>query len=245
MKPPPYVYPPDPWRLLEKRFFPRFLAQTETIFSTGNGYLGMRGTFEEGTPVSQSGTFINGFHETWPIVYGEEAYGFARTGQTIVNVPDTKIIKLYIDDEPFYLPRAHLFSFERALNMKEGTLDREIVWETPAGKKVSIKSRRLVSFQHRHLAAISYQVTVLNAKAPMVISSEILEVQDSHEDDNDDPRKARRFKDRVLIPKGDSVNDRRIMLTYITKNSRMTLACGIDHTIETECANRYTGKSSE
>ena len=58
------------------------------------GYLGMRGAFEEGLPVFQSGTFINGFYETWPIVYGEEAYGFARTGQTIVNVPDAKLIKI-------------------------------------------------------------------------------------------------------------------------------------------------------
>ncbi len=36
------------------------------------------------------GTFVNGFHETWPIRHAEEAFGFARTGQTIVNVPDAK-----------------------------------------------------------------------------------------------------------------------------------------------------------
>jgi alpha,alpha-trehalose phosphorylase len=74
-------------------FYPRFLAQTETIFSTGNGYIGMRGNFDEGAPVSQNGTFVNGFHETWPIRYAEEAYGFARTGQTIVNVPDILALK--------------------------------------------------------------------------------------------------------------------------------------------------------
>ena len=50
--------------------------------------------------------------------------------------------------------------------MKSGTLDREILWETPAGKQVLITSRRLVSFAHRHVAAISYQVTLLNAEAP-------------------------------------------------------------------------------
>ena len=44
--------------------------------------------------------------------------------------------------------------------MKSGTLDREILWETPAGKQVLIASRRLVSFANRH---ISYRVTVLNA----------------------------------------------------------------------------------
>ncbi|MCK5186308.1 MAG: glycoside hydrolase family 65 protein, partial [Deltaproteobacteria bacterium] len=144
-QPPDYVYPAHEWKIVEKRFYPRYLAQSETLFSTGNGYLGMRGNFDEGAPVVQSGTFINGFHETWPIVYGEEAHGFAKTGQTMLNVTNSKIIKLYVDDEPFYLPTANLISFERVLDMKAGTLDREILWEMPSGKQISIKSRRLVS----------------------------------------------------------------------------------------------------
>ena len=65
-----------------------------------------------------NGTYVNGFHETWPIVYGEEAYGFAKLGQTIVDVPDAKIIRLYVDDEPFFLPTATLEGFERALDMR-------------------------------------------------------------------------------------------------------------------------------
>ena len=85
LKPPKYVYPTDEWRLVEKDFYPRFLAQSETMFSVGNGYIGMRGNFDEGKPVSENGTFVNGFYESWPIIYGEEAYGFAKTGQTIVN----------------------------------------------------------------------------------------------------------------------------------------------------------------
>ncbi len=40
---PDYVYPVDEWRLVEKRFYPRFLAQAETFFTTANGYLGIRG----------------------------------------------------------------------------------------------------------------------------------------------------------------------------------------------------------
>ena len=43
---------------------------------------------------------------------------------------DSKIIKLFVDDEPFWLPNANLLSYDRRLNMKSGTLDREILWET-------------------------------------------------------------------------------------------------------------------
>ena len=56
------------------------------------------------------GTFINGFHETWPIRHAEAAVGFARIGQTIVNVPDAKMMKLYVDDEPLILGTADLES---------------------------------------------------------------------------------------------------------------------------------------
>ena len=60
---------------------------------------------------------------------------------------DSKIIKLFVDDEPFWLPNANLLSYDRRLNMKSGTLDREILWETPAGKQVLITSRRFDLFR--------------------------------------------------------------------------------------------------
>ena len=107
---PAFIYPRDPFRLIEKRFNPGRMAQMETLFALANGYLGIRGTFDEGTPVFQKGTLINGFHETWPIVYAESAYGYARTGQTIVNAPDGTLIQLYVDDEPFDLARATLLA---------------------------------------------------------------------------------------------------------------------------------------
>jgi alpha,alpha-trehalose phosphorylase len=90
----------------------------------------MRGCPEEGGPNAENSTLINGFYEISPIVYPEDAYGFAKTGQTICGVTDSKIIKLFVDDEPFWLPNANLLSYDRRLNMKFGTLDREILWET-------------------------------------------------------------------------------------------------------------------
>src|SRR5215831_9856127 len=193
LKPPPRDYPADEWNVIEKRVHPEFLAQLETILALGNGYIGMRGCPEEGGPNAENGTLVNGFYETRPIVYGEEAYGFAKTGQTICNVTDSKIIKLFVDDEPFWLADANLLSYDRRLNMKSGTLDREILWETPAGKQVSIKSRRLISFPDKHVAAISYCVTLLNAEASVVLSSEMAADQSGARDNEADPRLARAF----------------------------------------------------
>ena len=244
VKPPDYVYPAHEWKIIEKRFYPRFLAQNETIFSTGNGYIGMRGNFEEGAPVSQNGTFVNGFHETWPICYAEEAFGFARTGQTIVNVPDGRIIKLYVDDEPLFLPTANLLAFERILDMQNGTLDRELVWEMPSGKQISVKSRRLVSFKHRHLAAINYQVTVLNATAPVIISSHLLTINENSEHEKD-PRLARTFEDTVLSTQLSYAQNLRVIQGFITKRSKMTLGCGVDHVVTSEGSVTHQSSCSD
>ena len=127
---------------------------------------GSAGTFEEGRPSGSPASYINGFHETWPIVHAEEAYGLARTGQTIVNVPDATVLKLYVDDEPLYLPNARLQSYGRVLDMRAGTLTRELVWSTPAGKHVRVRSCRFVSLESRHLVAMTFEVEMLDRAAP-------------------------------------------------------------------------------
>jgi len=239
LRPSSHDYPADEWNIIEKKFNPEFLAQLETMLALGNGYLGMRGCPEEGGPNAENSTLINGFYETRPIVYPEDAYGFAKTGQTIFSVTDSKTIKLFVDDEPFWLPNGKLLSYDRRLNMKSGTLDREILWETPAGKQVSITSRRLVSFANRHVAAISYQVTLLNAAASLVISSEMAAHEPVAHTNSEDPRQARVFAGRGLHPRTSYANDRRIVLCHATEKSRLTLTCATDHLLETSCQHAH------
>ncbi|HEY7322963.1 MAG TPA: glycosyl hydrolase family 65 protein [Candidatus Binatia bacterium] len=240
LKPPPQDYTPDAWSLIEKNFHSEFIAQLEAGFALGNGYLGMRGAPEEGAPCVQNGTFVNGFYESWPIVYGEDAYGFARTGQTMLNVTDSKIIRLFVDDEPFDLASANLRHYDRRLNMKSGTLDREILWETPSGKQVRITSRRLISFQQRHVAAISYEMTLLNGEAPVVISSEMVTPQPGvKKTGQDDPRQARIFSGKVLHHRASYARERRIVLAHGTERTQMILACAIDHELRSDSPHSY------
>jgi alpha,alpha-trehalose phosphorylase len=240
-------FPVEPWRLVERAYGGQDLGVTETLFAVGNGYLGMRGNVEEGRETHTHGTFINGFHEVWPIRHAEEAFGFARVGQTIVNVPDNKTIKLYVDDEPLLLAVADLRSYERSLDFRAGVLTRDILWRTPGGKNVRVRSSRMVSFPQRHLAVMTFEVTMLNFGAPVVISSQTLNRQDGRDEYHVkaaamgagvDPRKAETFEERVLDPQMKHTEDDRILLGYRCHNSTMTLAVGVDHEIETE--NSYT-----
>jgi methionine-S-sulfoxide reductase len=173
---------------------------------SANGFLGMRGTLEEGRPAIEPGTFVNGFHETWPIVHAEEAYGFARTGPDHRQRPDATLLKLYVDDEPLFLPTARVTEYERSLDFREGVLRRDADLVDPQRQAGAGQDARLVSFEHRHLGAISYEVTV-DSDAPVVVSSQLLNRQDARAEDEPrngngaDPRRARGFGHRVLNAK--------------------------------------------
>lgn len=237
-------WPVDEWRLVETAPDPCDLGVTETLFAVANGYLGMRGNVEEGRDSHTHGTFVNGFHETWPIRHAEEAYGYARTGQTLVNAPDGKVIRLYVDDEPLLVPTADLTEYERALDFRDGILRRSMIWRTPSGKQVQIDSTRMVSFVERHLAVMTYEVTLLDDDAPVAISSYVLNRQDGEDEyhvpemamgEGRDPRQVDQIDRRVLEPihNGHDAGTNRVELGHRCFESQMTLAVVADHQIDT------------
>ena len=194
----------------------------ESVFAIGNGYLGVRGAPEEGTPAYDAGTVLNGFYESWPINYPEDAYGLARTGQTIVAPPDGSIVRLLVDGEPLDITTARV---TRALDMRAGVLRREVELETPAGARLRVRSRRLASLVRRNLVAIDYEVTVLEGAASVVLSSELRPHEEAAADD--DPRRHKGFAERPLDPVAAETLGARVVLTLATRRSGLTLACGM------------------
>ncbi|HBL13837.1 MAG TPA: hypothetical protein DD379_21060, partial [Cyanobacteria bacterium UBA11162] len=61
------------WDVIETKFDPSQLHHKETVFTVGNGYLGTRGSFEEGYPGAMGATLIQGVYDDVPIVYTELA----------------------------------------------------------------------------------------------------------------------------------------------------------------------------
>ncbi len=216
----------------------------------GNGYLGMRANPEEGRDAHTHGTYVNGFHETWEIQHAENAFGFAKVGQTIVNVPDAKLIKLYVDDEPLLLSTADLEQLR--------TVDR-----LPVGVS---RPRSAVADTWRQAGSSPFDAHGLDGRAPprrddvrghaarrlvrpVVISSQLLNRQDGQDEYHVrdaalgegraeyDPRKLSLFEHRVLRPTSQHDHTARgrgeVILGYTCANSGMTLACGYRHEIET------------
>ncbi|MGD2204714.1 glycoside hydrolase family 65 protein, partial [Microbacterium maritypicum] len=242
-------FPVDPWRLIDTHYSEEGVG--ETLFSVGNGYLGLRGNHIEGRGAQEHGTFINGLHETWPIRHAEQAYGFAEVGQTIVNAPDAKVMRVYVDDEPVSLDDADVREYRRTLDLRTGVLERLVVWETPSGKRVRMRDERIVSFEERHLAVLRLEVVVENSDAPVTISCQLLNRQDGAgvyagtpigtKAAAFDPRKAEKIADRVLEPAEHWQDGLRSALSYRVADSGMTVAVVADHVVETE--NEYNART--
>ncbi|KAF2412437.1 family 65 glycosyl hydrolase [Microbacterium sp. B35-04] len=244
-------FPVNEWRLVESSYDLDDAGVTETLFAVGNGYLGLRGNHPEGRFAHEQGTFINGFHETFPIRHAEQAYGFAEVGQAIVNAPDAKVMRVYVDDEPLSLDVADIREYERALDMRDGVLRRHVRWMTPSGKDVVIDMERLVSFEEKHLAVMTIEVTVLNADAPVTVSCQMINRQDGEDVYGGtptaprragfDPRKTEKLHERVLQPQEYWQDKLRSALSYRATDSGMTVAVIADHLVETE--NEYTSRT--
>lgn len=171
------TFPFDPWRIRETGFDTAAHFLRETLFALGNGYIGLRATGEEGysgpAGTSLDGTYLNGFYESEPIVYPEAAFGLAKTNQFMLNVPNAKGMSLWIGEERFDPLNGTLSHYERTLDFRTGVLERSLEWTSPSGKCIALRSRRIVSFENKHLFAIAWEVTPLNFSESITIVSSV------------------------------------------------------------------------
>src|SRR5262245_41839957 len=231
----------DPWQLVERHPNPDDVGRTESLFAVSNGYLGIRGTHEEGEPAYRPATLLNGFHETWPIVYPEPAYGLATTGQTVVPVPDGTSIRLLVDDDPVNVATTEVREYERTLNMADGTLSRSVTYQLPGGLRIKIDSSRFVSLAHRHLACIRYDLTILQgpegqaelvAPTDLILSSEMVTRTPVVTDPAADPRRTRSLAEDALQPDGQRADGVRVPRMSRTAGSGLAVAAAMDHSVD-------------
>ncbi len=225
-------FPPEAWSITEKEYCPDSLEKNASIFFTGNGFLGMRGGLEEttgGSRNSHKGTFINGFYETGPQVYGEAAYGFPEERQAMLNLPDPSEIRLYLDDEPFNLDSGRVVEYERGLRMAEGVLRRELLWESPEGRRIRFESMRCVCFERQHLALISLKLSELSGTERLRLVSSVYTGTVSHKNRKSDPRTGAGFIHSPLETTCKKLDGGRAFIAQRTVNSGLSLATAVSN----------------
>src|SRR5919109_1258074 len=223
----------EEWSLREMGLHLNTLAQTESIFALSSGHIGLRGNLDEGDPHGLPGSYLNSLYEVRPLPYAEAGYGFPDDGQTVINVTNGKIIRLLVDDEPFDIRNGTLHSHARVLDLRAGTLTREVDWSSPAGAGIKVASVRVVSLTQRAVAAISYAVEPVDAKLRLVLQSELVTNEELPRRGKD-PRLAAVLENPLVSEESQCSNDggpARALLVHRTRASGLRLAAGMSHVI--------------
>lgn len=226
----PDVFTVEPWAVAEPVLHLDLLAQTESIFALTNGHIGLRANLDEGEPHVVPGTYLNGFFETLPLPYAEAGYGYPEEGQSMIDVTNGKLLRLLVDDEPFDVRHGTLLKHERVLDLRAGVLRREAHWISPAGQAVCVRSTRLVSFVHRAIAAISYEVEAIDSPARIVVQSSLV-ANEPVPEQTDDPRAAAALR-APLVSEYHSHSGLEVALGHRTRNSGLRMAAGLDHIVD-------------
>ncbi len=220
----------EPWNLRETHLDLELLAQTESVFALANGHVGWRANLDEGEPHGLPGSYLNGVYESRPLPYAEAAYGLPESGQTIINVTNGKLIRLFVDDEPFDVRYGQLPAHERLLDFRAGVLNRRAEWVSPAGRSVRVSSIRLVSFTQRAVAAICYEVEPLDGVARIAVQSELLANEQLPTAGND-PRVAAAL-DQPLVGEFQGADGSIVVLVHKTKRSGLRIGAAMDHLVD-------------
>lgn len=163
----------DSWIIEENEYDASLNKHYEGVFAQGNGFLSIRGNFEEplsGAPQNESylriptnvtsekirspkskwGTYIPGVVGQHPLLNEE-----------VVNLPFILGIIIVVDGEKFNLDYSNYKNYKRYLNMKNGVLTREVTWLTNKNKEITLKFVRYVDMVQKHI--ISQNVSILSS----------------------------------------------------------------------------------
>ncbi|MGO4384012.1 glycoside hydrolase family 65 protein [Specibacter sp. RAF43] len=229
-------FPCEPWQLMETTHAPNDDDGTlETLMAIGNGHLGIRGARSVGGEGVLPGTFINGFHETWDIKHAENAFGFARTGQRIVYVPDAGNFSVSIDGEALSMAESTILDYRRSVDFATGIYQCTVLWACRSGATVTTIARRAVGFDSRGSLGIELSITA-DREVSADVTSAIINRQDQpvEEQSIHDPRRAGRHADRILVPLHLQGTGGSLRLAWETAASHQRVAMAVDHRISGE-----------
>jgi maltose phosphorylase len=138
----------DPWTIVEEGFDPAYQRVSESVFAVANEFMGVRGYFEEGYSGDHLlGSYFNHLYEMMDIRHDQVFKGFVTQGAAMINTVDWLYTRLWVDGEQLDLAKSKFSGFTRKLDMRQGLLTREFVWETASGKKLKLIFLRFTDMQ--------------------------------------------------------------------------------------------------
>lgn len=141
----------DEWLILQDEYDAAENLNYESLFCLTNGYLGTRGSYEEGTVKSLPCTFVNGVFD--------KSETFMRE---LANLPNWLGIRLYVEKELIGIENCNILEFSRVLDVKHAMLVKRFLLEDKKGRQTLVEGIRFVSRANVHRMAVKLYVTPIN-----------------------------------------------------------------------------------
>lgn len=172
----------DPWSVMEEGFDAARNRVSESIFSLGNEYMGVRGYFEEGYSGDHLvGSYFNGVYEEMPVQAHYK--GIIRSLRFMVNAVDWLHTRIIANGEQLDLAASQVSHFTRILDFTTGLYTRQFQWHLKDGGTILLCFERLVSMNHSHLGAQRIAFQSIDFEGELTIQSG-LDFNTIHEDQN-------------------------------------------------------------
>ena len=161
------------WNIIIEGFNKADITKHESIFSLGNGAMGMRANFEEDyTGDTLQGSYIGGVYYPDKTRVGWWKNGYPEYFAKVLNAPSWIGVHIKINGELLDLNTClEVKNFRRQLNMKEGWYERSFTAMLPNQQEIQVKVLRFLSLRYDELGALRYEITPLTTDATIEIES--------------------------------------------------------------------------
>ena len=161
------------WNIIIEGFNKADITKHESIFSLGNGAMGMRANFEEDyTGDTLQGSYIGGVYYPDKTRVGWWKNGYPEYFAKVLNAPNWIGLHIKINGELLDLNTClEVKNFRRQLNMKEGWYERSFTAMLPNQQEIQVKVLRFLSLRYDEIGALRYEITPLATEATIEIES--------------------------------------------------------------------------
>lgn len=161
------------WNIIIEGFNKANITKHESIFSLGNGAMGMRANFEEDyTGDTLQGSYIGGVYYPDKTRVGWWKNGYPEYFAKVLNAPSWIGLHIKINGELLDLNTClEVKNFRRQLNMKEGWYERSFTAMLPNQQEIQVKVLRFLSLRYDELGTLRYEITPLTTEATIEIES--------------------------------------------------------------------------
>ena len=161
------------WNIIIEGFNKADITKHESIFSLGNGAMGMRANFEEDyTGDTLQGSYIGGVYYPDKTRVGWWKNGYPEYFAKVLNAPSWIGLHIKINGELLDLNTClEVKNFRRQLNMKEGWYERSFTAMLPNQQEIQVKILRFLSLRYDEIGALRYEITPLTIDTTIEIES--------------------------------------------------------------------------